>query len=63
MATELLGDKVKHVVYLYRQGVINYDECREKLQPIVDEMNAIGREIAKKHGVKHRNIGIAGLMR
>jgi hypothetical protein len=37
-------------------GQITYDEAIELAKPVLDEMNAKGEMIAKKHGKKYRKI-------
>ena len=44
-------------------GAITYDEAKKQAQPIIDEMNAKGLEIAKKHNRKFRPFTFTGLMR
>lgn len=44
-------------------GVITYDEAKVKAQPIIDEMNKKGLEIAKKHGMRFKKFTFTNLMR
>ena len=44
-------------------GVLTYDEAKAEAQPIIDEMNELGRKIAAKYGKKHTNFTFASLMR
>lgn len=48
---------------LYRLGRITREEALEKVKPYIDEANRRGTEIAKKHGMRHRKITVAGFMR
>lgn len=45
------------------RGELTYDEAKKEAQPIIDEMNKIGREIAAKYGKRHSNFTFAYLMR
>lgn len=45
------------------RGDLTYDEAKKEAQPIIDEMNKIGREIAAKYGRRHSNFTFAYLMR
>lgn len=42
-------DRANEVKFLLNSGAISYDEARERLAPILEEMNVVGREIAKRH--------------
>lgn len=61
------GQEYKDLLDVIRRdminGVLTYDEAREKAQPIIDEMNEIARGIAKKYGKKHQDFTFSKLMR
>lgn len=44
-------------------GALTYDEAKEEMEPIIDEMNKKGAEIAKKHNQKFRPFTFSNLMR
>lgn len=58
-----LGDQAKEVIARFKTNEITYDQCREQLKPIIDQMNVKGAEIAKKHGVKFHKFNVVGMMR
>ena len=45
------------------RGELTYDEAKKEAQPIIDEMNKLGREIAAKYGKRHTNFTFGYLMR
>lgn len=45
------------------RGFTTYDEAKERAQPIIDEMNKKGAEIAKKYNQKFIKFTFAALMR
>lgn len=61
------GQEYKDLLDVIRRdminGVLTYDEAKEKAQPIIDEMNEIARGIAKKYGKKHQDFTFSKLMR
>ena len=61
------GQEFKDLLDVIRRdmmnGVLTYDEAKEKAQPIIDEMNEIARGIAKKYGKKHQDFTFSKLMR
>ena len=59
----LLADQAKEVVARFKLGQLTYDECREALIPVLERMNAKGREIAKRYGRKHRDFSATSMMR
>lgn len=58
-----LRDKITEIRNAMLSGLLSYDEAREKAQPIIDEMNKRGREIAAKYGKRFRGFSFASLMR
>ena len=44
-------------------GLISYDEAKAEAQPIIDEMNKKGFEIAKKYGRRFKGFTFSSLMR
>lgn len=64
---KMSGQEFKDLLDVIRRdminGVLTYDEAKEKAQPIIDEMNAIARGIAKKYGKKHQDFTFSKLMR
>lgn len=63
----MMGQDYKDIIDGIRRdlmsGVLTYDEAREKAQPVIDEMNALGRKIAEKYGKKHQDFTFSKLMR
>lgn len=61
------GQEYKDLLDVIRRdmmnGVLTYDEAKEKAQPIIDEMNEIARGIAKKYGKKHQDFTFSKLIR
>ena len=64
---KMSGQEYKDLLDVIRRdminGVLTYDEAKEKAQPIIDEMNEIARGIAKKYGKKHQDFTFSKLMR
>lgn len=58
--TEILAEAraIRHAV---QYGKINYEEAKAKVQPLLKQVNKIGRSIAKKYGRKYRDIKFADL--
>ena len=44
-------------------GQLTYAEAKEQAKPILDEINAKSRELAKKYGRSHRNLTFEEIMR
>ena len=61
------GQEYKDLLDVIRRdmmnGVLTYEEAKEKAQPIIDEMNELARGIAKKYGKKHQDFTFSKLMR
>lgn len=56
-------EKIAEIKRLYNTGEITRDEAYERAQPILDEIDKRGREIAKKHGRKYVKLSFVSLMR
>lgn len=56
-------NKINEIRSQMLSGVLTYDEAKAVAQPIIDEMNELGRKIAAKYGKKHTNFTFATLMR
>lgn len=63
MTAQELKDKIDEIRLAMFRGILSYDEARAKAEPIIDEMNRRGREIAKKYGKSFRPFSFAALMR
>lgn len=65
--TELTGAELKARTEVIRYELmtrkISYDEAKAKAQPIIDEMNKRGFEIAKKYKKRYYGVKFAALMR
>lgn len=55
---ELLKIKEKMI-----RGEISYDEAKKEASPIIDKMNCLARDIAKKYGKNHKNFSFSQIMR
>ena len=44
-------------------GIIKYDEAKKEAEPIIEEMNKKGKEIAKKFKQRFKPFTFASLMR
>jgi len=55
--------KIRALVLAARGGVIEYAEAKKKAQPLIDEINQLGKEKAKKYHVRFRPISFAGIAR
>ena len=51
------------IKYSFITGQITYYEAKEKAQPIIDEMNIKGKEIAKKYNQRFKPFTFSYLMR
>lgn len=56
-------NKINQIRGKMLRGELTYDEAKKEAQPIIDDMNKIGREIAAKYGKRHSNFTFAYLMR
>lgn len=55
--------KLQQIKMSMTLGNITYDEAKIQAQPIIDEMNIRGAEIAKEHGRTFRKFTFTGIMR
>ena len=55
--------KLKEIKFLFMTGQITYYQAKEIAQPIIDEMNIKGKEIAKKYNQKFKPFTFSNLMR
>ena len=44
-------------------GIITYDEAKKEAEPIINELNKKGQEIAKKHKKQFHGLNFSGIMR
>ena len=56
-------NKIEFIRLNLVNGIISYDEAKELAQPVIDEMNKKGMEIAKKHNQKFKAFTFSALMR
>lgn len=54
---------IEEIKRAYTLGEITREEAKEKAQPIIDRINAKGKEIAKKYNKRYSPISFIGLMR
>ena len=51
------------IKYAFMTRQITYEEAKQKAQPIIDEMNIIGKQIAKKYNQRFKPFTFSYLMR
>lgn len=56
-------DKIETIRIKMLRGILSYDEAKATAQPIIDQMNEIGRKVAAKYGKRHTDFTFASLMR
>lgn len=56
-------EKLMEVKVRLGAGLITYKEAQAEAAPLLEAMNAKGREIAKKYGMKYREITFKHFMR
>lgn len=56
----IMLDEIK---FQFMTGQITYYQAKEKAQPIIDEMNIKGKEIAKKYNQRFKPFTFSYLMR
>ena len=54
---------IEYIRFKMVKGLITYDEAKAEAQPIIDEMNKKGLEIAEKYGKKFKGFTFSSLMR
>lgn len=55
--------EVGKIKALLNSSLINYDQAKILMQPILERMNQDGARIAKKYGRKHKQFTVSGLLR
>lgn len=55
--------KIADIRKAMQSGELNYDDAFDKAKPIIDRINARGKELAKKHGMRPKMITFSELMR
>lgn len=55
--------QIKEIRRLFLSNEITREEARERAQPIIDAIDARGREIAKKHKRRYNPLNFTQLMR
>lgn len=63
MTGQIFREQINEIRNEMLSGRLTYDEAKAKAQPIIDEINQKGREIAAKYGKKHHDFTFAYLMR
>ena len=56
-------NKIEPIKFMLLTGEISYDEAKEMMEPIIQEMNEKGRIIAKQHNQKFKPFTFSQLMR
>jgi hypothetical protein len=63
MKADNYRQKIAELKSLYLKGEIELSEAKERAQPIIDEMNIKGLDIAKKYGGNYKKLTFAYLFR
>ena len=58
-----LRNKIEDIKRRLARGLIDYDQAKKEAQPIIDEMNRLGSEVAKRFGKKFVGFTFSKLMR
>lgn len=56
-------EEIGNIKLALNLGQLTYAEAKEQAKPILDEINAKSRELAKKYGRSHRNLTFEEIMR
>lgn len=56
-------NQIKEIKMNLTLGVITYEQAKQQAEPIINEMNKRGKEIAKKHNQRFKPFTFTGLMR
>ena len=52
---EILAE-ARAIKFAMKHGALPYSEAKERVTPILEKVNAVGKDIAKKYGRTHRII-------
>ena len=65
MTTEMqtLKETAEEARSFYGTGQLTREEAKEKIQPYLNAVNEKSKELAKKHGIKHRDVSFIGFIR
>lgn len=63
MTGQDLRDRIDEIRLALNKGLLSYDVAKTQAEPIIEEMNRRGREIAQKHGKSFRPFSFISLMR
>ena len=58
-----LRNKIQDIRTKLACGYIDYDQAKKEAQPLINEMNRLGMEVAKKFGKKFHKFTFVTLMR
>ena len=56
-------EQLECIKFKFYTGQISYYQAKEEAQPVIDEMNAKGKEIAKKYNQRFKPFTFSSLMR
>ncbi|MFL8888681.1 hypothetical protein [Helcococcus kunzii] len=59
----MLSEQLQHIKAEFKTGLIDYEEAKEKLKPLVKEANNKSIELANKYNVKAKKISVSSLLR
>lgn len=63
MNGQILRDKIQSIRIKMLKGQISYDEAKKEARPVIDEINRLAAEIAKKYNKKPQKFNFTELMR
>jgi len=65
MTTQAIKNQqeVAEIRLLFYKGFYTHIEAKMHMQPVLDRINATGKELAKKHGKRPKLISFAEVMR
>ena len=58
-----LRNKIQDIKTRLNCGYVDYDTAKKEAQPLIDEMNRLGEEVAKRFGKKFNKFTFVNLMR
>lgn len=56
-------EKIKDIRRRMVTGVISYEQAKLEAQPIINDINAKAKELAKKYNMKASKVSFAAMMR
>jgi hypothetical protein len=56
-----LTAEARAIKYALIHGALSYSEAKKRIEPLLEEVNKVGKQIAKKYKVKYKEIRIQDL--